>query len=136
MITKEQIDNYLATQFYTPETAHQARIDIQWAIEQLQAENERLKWQLDVRKENVSAAELLEAYKAENERLRKQAAIHEANAVQYSAEAADANSRLHATKRENERLREALTEMITSFGGREHFKFDHDAMLKARNALK
>lgn len=33
------------------------------------------------------------------------------------------------------RLRKALTEMVTAFGGREHFKFDYDAMIMARNAL-
>lgn len=50
-------------------------------IHNLRAENERLKWQLDVRKENVSAAELLEAYNAENERLREalQALVDEQN---------------------------------------------------------
>lgn len=64
MITKEQVDNYIDTQFYTPETAHQARIDIKWAIEQMRADIQ------EGAKLIVRWMKAYEAEKAENERLR------------------------------------------------------------------
>lgn len=74
MITEQQVNDYIATQFYTPETAHQARIDIKWAIEQMQAENEKLRAENNelrmTLKLTLPGRAAVEATQAENERLR------------------------------------------------------------------
>lgn len=108
MITKEQIETEVNHIFESG--ANEIRVtEFFWRmIEQmirhnqfmgLQAENERLR----------------ETMKQEYDLAHRQLYDKQRHIESLNAE----NARLQA---ENERLRKALTEMITSFGGREHFK--------------
>ena len=55
MITKEQIDQYIATQFYKSETAWQARVDIGWVLSQLIPEIEALNQHLKMTQTGLDA---------------------------------------------------------------------------------
>ena len=55
MITKEQIDQYIATQFYKSETAWQARVYIGWVLSQLIPEIEALNQHLKMTQTGLDA---------------------------------------------------------------------------------